>query len=249
MTTSPLRRPLAPAAAAVLCLAALITVTGCATTVPGTANLKEPVSKPAEPTRPPTPLVTAAALPQLLIDLPNMQTLIGSPALETGAVDTKLWELDATSHYTPPECLSSMMYGEVSTYEGLNATDAYGQTYKDPGPKGAHAVAQMIVLFPDPAAAALAAQRITDQWRACTGRQVSETRSDGLTPPNWTIGDVVQTGAVTTMVRRPDDSKRWACARFMAAKSNAVVDGLMCSYDIADRPVQITDAILAKIAD
>ncbi|EHB46446.1 sensor domain-containing protein [Mycolicibacterium vinylchloridicum] len=248
MTTSPPRRPIAPAAAAVVCLAAL-TVTGCATTVPGTANLKEPVSKPAEPTRTPTPLVTAAALPQLLIDLPTMQTLIGSPALETGAVDTKLSELEAGDHYTPPECLSTMLWGQTDTYAGLHATDAYGQTYKDPGPKGAHAVAQMIVLFPDPVAATTATQRIADQWRACTGRQVTETRSDGLTPPNWTIGDVVQTGAVTTMVRRPDDSKRWACARFMAAKSNAVVDGLMCSYDIADRPGQIANAILAKIAD
>lgn len=247
MTTFPRRRPIASATAAVVWLATL-TVAGCATTVPGTASLKEPVAKPTEPTRPATPLVAATALPKLLVDLPTMQTLIGSPALETGAVDTKLWELDAASHYTPPECLSSMVYGEASSYAGLNATDAYGQTYKDPGPKGAHAVAQMIVLFPDPAAAELAATRITDQWRACTGRQVTETRSDGLTPPKWTIGDVVQTGAVTTMVRRPDDSKRWACARFMAAKSNALVDGLMCSYDIADRPVQITNAILAKIA-
>lgn len=247
MTISPRRRRIASASSAVICLATL-TVVGCATTVPGTASLKEPVAKPSEPTRIPTPLVTAAALPQMLIDLPTMQTLIGSPALETGEVDTKLWELDANSRYTPPECLSSMVYGEASSYAGLNATDAYGQTYKDPGPKAAHAVAQMIVLFPDPAAAALAAKHITDQWRACTDRQVTETRSDGLTPPKWTIGDVVQSGAVTTMVRRPDDSKRWACSRFMAAKSNAVVDGLMCSYDIADRPVQITNAILAKIA-
>ncbi len=55
---------------------------------------------------------------------------------------------------------------------------------RTPGPQGgAHAVAQMIVLFPDRAAAAAAAQRVTDQWRACTGRQVTETRSDGLTPP------------------------------------------------------------------
>lgn len=248
MTTSPPFRRSIAAAAGVLCSAAF-TVTGCATTVPGTASLKQPVSKPAEPTRSPTPLVTAEALPQLLIDLPTMQGLIGSPALETGAVDTKLSELDPGDQYTPPECLSSMLWGQSSVYAGLNATDAYGQTYKDPGPKGAHAVAQMIVLFPDRAAAAAAAQRVTDQWRACTGRQVTETRSDGLTPPHWTIGDVVQTGAVTTMVRRPDDSKRWACARFMAAKSNALVDGLMCSYDIGDRPVQITNAILAKIAD
>ncbi|WP_445168195.1 sensor domain-containing protein [Mycolicibacterium sp. Dal123E01] len=151
-------------------------------------------------------MLTTDALPKLRVDVPQMRDLVASPALEAGAIDTSLWDLDANSHYTPPECLSTMLWGVTTSYAGLDARGAYGQTYKDPGTAGGHAVAQMVVMFADP-------------------------------------------GAVTTLVRRPDDSQRWACSRFMAAKSNAVIDGLLCSYDLAERTVQIAKAILAKIAD
>ncbi len=140
------------------------------------------------------PQVSAAALPQLLIDLPTMQTLVGSPALEAGDVDAKLSELDAGSHFTPPECLSSMLWGDSSTFAGLNSTAAYGQTLQGPRPQGGPCRSQMVVLFPDAAAAAAAARRVSDQWRSCSGKQVTETRADGMQSPAWTIGEVVQTG-------------------------------------------------------
>ncbi len=46
----------------------------------------------------------------------------------------------------------------------------------------------------------------------------------------------------------PQRQQALACSRFIGAKSNALVDGLVCSYDLGDRAVQITNAILAKIA-
>lgn len=55
------------------------------------------------------------AAPPAAHRLTDHARLIGSPALETGAVDTKLSELDPGDQYTPPECLSSMLWGGQSS--------------------------------------------------------------------------------------------------------------------------------------
>ena len=229
-----------------------LALAGCATTVRGSVRLQDPITRPPTTTAspPPTtiaPAVTVHDLPALLLDLNAMQDLVGSPAMQAGATDHGVSGLDPGDRYDPPDCVSTMVWGMDSAYAGLGVQGAYGQTYKDPGAAGGHAVAEMVVAFPNATAAANAAQRITDQWRACTGRQVGETRADGMTSPQWTIGPTVVTGAVATMQRRPSDSQRWACARYMAAKANIVVDGLLCSYDLADRPLQIANAILGRI--
>jgi hypothetical protein len=225
---------------------------GCVSTVTGSVGLQQPIPRlPTTSASPPTPAaapaVDVADLPRLLLDLNTVQDQVGSTAMEAGATDHGVSGLDPGDRYEPPDCVSTMVWGMDSAYAGLNALGAYGQTYRDPGAAGGHDLAEMVVAFPDARAAANAAQRMTDQWRACAGRQVSETRADGATSPQWTIAPTVVIDGVATLQRRPSDSKRWACARYMAAKSNIVVDGLLCSYDLADRPLQIAKAILGRI--
>jgi hypothetical protein len=237
---------------------AMLTVTvaaliaGCVTVVKGTASAPPAASRvtviPPAPDPPPTPPgptpIPTSELPSLLIGLPAMRDLLAAPALQPEQTSTELDEPDAAATYQPPECISAVFTGMRNGYKDTDPLGAYGQSFKDPGDAAAHAADEMVVAFLDADQAATAATHLADQWRSC--RTFGGTRFDGQPIPTFTFDPVADSAGVSTQTRTAQGS-RWACARYVSSKSNIVVEGQLCSYDIADRPQQLAHAILANI--
>ena len=50
-----------------------------------------------------------------------------------------------------------------------------------------------------------------------------------------------------TTLNRTIENTTWECGRFLATKSNVVVEGQVCSYDVGDAPQRLAQAILSHI--
>jgi eukaryotic-like serine/threonine-protein kinase len=252
------RSPTRPHATGVALLLAMLTITtavltaGCVTVVKGNPSAPPAASRvtvippaPAPPSTPPGPTpVPTSQLPSLLVGLPGMRDLLAAPTLQPEQTSTELDDPDATANYEPPECISAVFTGMKNGYHGTDPLGAYGQSFKDPGDAAAHAADEMVVAFPDAGQAATAAAHLADQWRSC--HTFGGTRFDEAPIPTFTFDPVTDSAGVSIQTRTAQGS-RWACARYVSSQSNIVVEGQLCSYDIADRPQQIAHAILANI--
>jgi hypothetical protein len=229
-----------------LTITAAALTAGCVTVVKGTASAPPAASRVTviPPATPKPATVTVADLPNLLLGLPQMRDLLAAPNLERYEVTTEISEPNPKANYQPPECVSAIFTGMKSGYLASDPLGGYGQSFKELGDAISHVGDEMVVAFLDADQAKAAAAHLIDQWRSCY--TFGGTRADGQPIPTFTLEPVTYTDGVSTQKRTTQGSS-WGCTRYAAHKSNIVVEGQLCSYDIADRPQRLAHAILANI--
>ncbi len=198
---------------------------------------------------PPPPVrIAVGDAPGLLMGVDQLRKLLGWTDIQPEADQTTTWltDPDPGTVYDPAECMGVLYNGKSPSYAGTHPLGAYGEAFVDHDRVTNRGVSEMVVLFATAAEARAAAQRQVDQWNACRDRKVSTTPAGGGRSPAWTVSDITTTDGVTTMVRHTESSQ-WTCARFVADKANVVIDGMLCSYNITDRPLRVAQAIRGRI--
>jgi uncharacterized protein YceK len=226
---------------------------GCVTVVKGTASgppaasrvtVLTPTPTRTSPTPSGPPPVAVADLPSLLLDTPAMRELLAAPKIEELSTVHHIVTTDEGSNYQPPECIPAAFTGTTNSYDGTDPIGGSGISFKERGDYSYHNVEEFVVAFRDASAAVAALTHVIDQWRPC--RRISGTNANGQPFPNSTFGEISTNSGVTTLDRTIENTT-WVCGRFLAAKSNIVVEGQVCSYNNGDAPQRLAQAILSNI--
>lgn len=253
VTTSTRRSPRSTVALLSSAFAVSALLAGCVTVVKGTASAPPAASRvtvltPTPSHTSPTPMgpppVAVADLTSLLLDTAAMRDLLDAPKIEELSTVHHIVTTEEGSNYQPPECIPAAFVGTTNSYDGTDSIGGSGVSLKEPGDYSYHNVEEFVVAFRDAGAAAAAVTHILDLWRPC--RRLSGINGDGQPFPNSTFGEISMNSGVATLDRTIENTT-WVCGHFLAAKSNIVVEGQICSYNNGDAPQRLAQAILANI--
>lgn len=200
---------------------------------------------------PAAPTVDAAALPGVLLPLPELQTLIDDPGQTPlfsadGLVEPRP-ELGTYSDTSP--CLASYARGTAAGYRG-NAPVAYvgedtGNT--NPGRKAGQTVRQGAALFADDAAARRAFDAYVELWRSCAGRNTVFTPTAGPAAAFvYGTPEELAPGVMAVRTTSPDLSAV-QFVHVIAVEANVLVDNSFNGLELGDIPTRVTTAMLDRI--
>jgi eukaryotic-like serine/threonine-protein kinase len=213
------------------------------TAAPGTTS-----AQPSAPPAPPAPLVDAAALPGIVVPLPDLRNLIGDQAqAPLGTNDTiGLPPPDQGGNFSDTSCVASFYDGTPNAYDGTNWRNVLS-TASVNGATGQQ-VGQSVVRFDDAGAAQKALAGYLGQWRACGGKTTGWTLPNGMAT-TITYGAPVDAGNGITSVSDTVSGTRpgLVYVRVIAAKQNIVVDNTIVGVGIGDMPIRVTQAMLDRI--
>jgi hypothetical protein len=208
-------------------------------TAPTTATTAKPSPPPPPP--PPPPTVDAAALPGILLSVDELKNLFGDQGLEP------VWTTDAIGlqpergHVDDATCAGSFFKGTPTAYAGNEPLRFMGTDI------GNHATGQLFgqgaAVFDDAAAARKALQGYLQMWRTCVGK----TATVGIM--TVTYGAPVDAGGGMTTVETDvkPTGPGGTFTHVIAVKANVLVDNILVSADMADRPQRLTQAMLDRI--
>jgi PknH-like extracellular domain len=209
-----------PVLAALLCLA----VSGCETTVAGTAA---PVGGPGATGG---SLVNIEALPGLLLGGSDVNAAMSANGMVVTRDVNTTW--DDSAHIADKNCLAVSGAAQEAVYAGSGWTATRSQVLREPpGPDvWAHYVTQAVVVFPTATAAATFFTASMDSWANCSNRQLTYPAQFG--PDQiWSIGASTVSADVLAISKIQDGPQRWGCQRALTVRSNVAIDIEACSLD------------------
>lgn len=234
-------------------IAATTVLSGCTSTVighgsatHGSSSTTAPPASTATPAPKPATHVAAADLPRLLLSIDEIRKIMDGPTMEIEKTITQPAGFEGAT-FAPLECVGPRFNAMAVTYDGSGQHAFLDQETdeREPAPLR-HGVDQAVALFDDAATAHALVTKSAEQWRKCAGVEFTATFADKLKRPTWTLGETSGSDGIILLAQHPKIAF-WDCTHAMAAKANVVVDNLICAYDLADRPLTVTKAILAKI--
>ena len=151
-------------------IAASVLLSGCVSTVSGTA-VRAHNSAPVN-----VPPLTEAKLDGVLLSIGELNGIVGSTQMK---VTSKLDEMtDHSGEVSDPDCLGAIYGAEEPVYAGSGWTALRDQIAREPGEDNEHWVEQTAVLYPS----AEKAQKFFDDskssWEKCSGYSVSVDDAD-----------------------------------------------------------------------
>ncbi len=219
-------------------IAASVLLSGCVSTVPGTAvraQQEAPVDVPA---------LTEGKLDDVLLSVGELNGIMGSTQME---VTSKLEEMtDHSGEVSDPDCLGAIYGAEEPVYAGSGWTAMRDQVVREPGEDNEHWVEQTAVLYPS----AEKAQKFFDDskssWEKCSGYSVSVDDADATYL--WQIDSVNAEDTLITQMTAQEDANGWACQHAMSVASNVTVEAWACGYSIKDEAGTIAGEMIANAA-
>jgi PknH-like protein len=219
-------------------VAASVLLSGCATTVSGTA-VRAQHAAPVDV----APL-TEAKLDDVLLSIGELNGIMGSTQMK---VTSELQEMtDHSGEVSDPDCLGAIYGAEEPVYAGSGWTAMRDQVAREPGEDNEHWVEQTAVLYPS----AEKAQKFFDEsksaWEKCSGYSVSV--DDVSATYLWQIDDVVSEDTLITQMTAQEDADGWACQHGLSVVSNVTVEAWACAYSIKDEAATIANDMVANAA-
>ena len=219
-------------------IAASVLLSGCVSTVPGTAvrpHNAAPVN---------VPPMTDAKLDGVLLSIGELNGIMGSTQMK---VTSKLDEMtDHSGKVSDPDCLGAIYGAEEPVYAGSGWTALRDQIAREPGEDNEHWVEQTAVLYPT----AEKAQKFLDEsksaWQGCAGYSVSVDDNDATYL--WQIDSLTTEDTVITQMTAQEDAEGWGCQHAMSVVSNVIVEAWACGYSIKDEAATIATEMVAKAA-
>jgi hypothetical protein len=189
------------------------------------------------------PDLTAAQLPGVLLDAPQVNQIMGTTAMAMFKNYTKMPGDEGS--YSDTACVGAVFNTVDAGYRGSGYVAASGSELSDTGAK--HYVDEGVVSFGSGADAQKFLANSQDLWRRCVGKHVTYTpKTDSAT--TWAIRAPVTSGGITTAVVDEEAGEGYACVHGITAKANVVIDISACSYGIADHGAGIANSIVNAIA-
>ncbi|WP_445159729.1 sensor domain-containing protein [Mycobacterium sp. Dal123C01] len=242
--------------AAVAVAAAGILVTACG----GSNGGGTPSSSSTTTTTSSKPPVAQAALPSLLLTLPEVDTALGV----TGSKNDKTFETlqeDKTTdvfpkgYKFPAECLYITGEGLTPVYAGSGNTTVHGErdtaaapASSDPDPE----ITQFVVLFPTAQQASAFFTTSSQRWPACANRQETVPPEPDGPEIKWKVGPVtnangVLSTTVSVSLSKGGDSMSQSCQRALTVRNNVVIDTEACRKDPGDAGISVANQIAGKV--
>jgi hypothetical protein len=219
-------------------IAASVLLSGCVSTVSGTA-VRAQNAAPIDA----APL-TAAKLDDVLLSIGELNAIMGSSQMN---VTSELEEMtDHSGQVSDPDCLGAIYGAEEPVYAGSGWTAMRDQVAREPGEDNEHWVEQTAVLYPS----AEKAQKFFDEskssWQKCSGYSVSVDDADATYL--WQIDTVTADDTLISQMTAQEDANGWACQHALSLVSNATVEAWACGYNIRDEAATIANDMVANAA-
>jgi hypothetical protein len=219
-------------------IAASVLMSGCVSTVAGTA-VRAQNAGPVD-----VPPLTEAKLDHVLLSIGELNGILGSTQMK---VTSELEDMtDHSGEVSDPDCLGAIYGAEEPVYAGSGWTAMRDQVAREPGEDNEHWVEQTAVLYPS----ADKAQKFFDEskssWKKCAGYSISV--DDGESTYLWQIDDVTAQETVITQMTTQEDANGWACQHVLSAVSNLTVEAWACGYSIKDEAATMADEMIANAA-
>lgn len=218
--------------------AAAVLVSGCVSTVSGTAV------RGLEPGRLDVPPLDEAKLDGVLLSIGEINGIMGSTTMR---VTSELNEMtDHSGDVSNLECLGTVYGAEEPVYAGSGWTHVRDEVAREPGDDNAHWVEQTAVLYPSSRNAKKFFDDSTSAWQNCAGTSVSIYSGDASYL--WQLGDVTVADAMITQLTTQEDADGWACQHALAVVSNLTAETWACGYTITDEATTIALDMIANAA-
>jgi len=219
-------------------IAASVLLSGCVSTVSGTA-MREQHAAPID-----VPPLTEAKLDGVLLSIGELNDIMGSAKMK---VTSELKEMtDHSGEVSDPDCHGAIYGAEEPVYAGSGWTAMRDQVAREPGEDNEHWVEQTAVLYPS----AEKAQKFFDEsksaWQKCSSYSVSVDNADATYL--WQIDNVASEDTLITQMTAQEDANGWACQHAMSLVSNVTVEAWACSYDVKDEAATIANGMVANAA-
>jgi PknH-like extracellular domain len=213
-------------------------LSGCVSTVSGTA-VRPQSAAPAD-----VPPLTDAKLDGVLLSIGDLNGIVGSTQMK---ITSELDEMtDHSGEVSDPDCLGAIYGAEEPVYAGSGWTALRDQIAREPGEDNEHWVEQTAVLYPT----AEKAQKFFDDsksaWQGCAGYSVSV--DDDSATYLWQIDSLTSEDALITQMTAQEDAEGWACQHAMSVVSNVIAEAWACGYSIKDEAATIANEMVANAA-
>jgi hypothetical protein len=219
-------------------VAASVLLSGCVSTVSGTA-LRAPHAAPID-----VPWLTAAKLDGVLLSVSELNDIMGSTKMD---VTSKLQEMtDHSAQVSDPDCLGAIYGAEQPVYAGSGWTAMRDQVVREPGEDNDHWVEQTAVLYPSADNSQKFFNDSKSSWEKCSGSSVSV--DDSGATYLWQIDNLATEDTVITQMTAEEDANGWACQHALSVVSNLTVEAWGCGYSIKDEAATIANEMVTNAA-
>lgn len=220
-------------------LASVVLLSGCVSTVSGTA-LRAQNAGPID-----VPPLDESKLDDVLLSIGELNGIVGSTQMK---ITVELEEMsDHSAEVSDPDCLGAIYGAEEPVYAGSGWTAMRDQVAREPDEDNDHWVEQTAVLYPS----AEDAQQFFDDskatWEDCAGSAISVDDADASYL--WEIDDLAAEDTLITQLTTQEDADGWACQHALSVVSNLTVEVWACGYSITDEATAIANDMIANAAE
>jgi outer membrane murein-binding lipoprotein Lpp len=217
-------------------IAASVLLSGCVSTVPGSA-VRAQHAAPID-----VPPLSEAKLDDVLLSIGELNGIMGSTQMK---VTSELQEMtDHSGEVSDPDCLGAIYGAEEPVYAGSGWTAMRDQVAREPGEDNEHWVEQTAVLYPSAAKAQKFFDDSKSSWEKCSGYSVSVDDADATYL--WQIDNVTSQNSLISQPTAQEDAGGWACQHALSVVSNVTVEAWACSYDVKDEAATIANDMVAN---
>ena len=222
-----------------LVVAAVTALTGCVSTVSGTA-VRNASTVPSD-----VPKLDGSALDKVLLSIDEINDVMGTTDLEvTSDIDDMT---DSSDKVSDPDCLGAMFGAEEAVYKGSGWTDVRDVVAREPDEDNDHWIEQTAVIYPEAGNAKRFFEKSRSIWEKCADSSLAVDTED--TSSLWEFEKVTAGDGLITQIATQEDADGWGCQHALAAASNLTAETWVCAYNLGDEASTMAIDIVNKAAE
>jgi len=222
-----------------LVVAAVTALTGCVSTVSGTA-VRNASTVPSD-----VPKLDGSALDRVLLSIDEVNDVMGTTDLEvTSDIDDMT---DSSDKVSDPDCLGAMFGAEEAVYKGSGWTDVRDIVAREPDEDNDHWIEQTAVIYPEAGNAKRFFEKSRSIWEKCADSSLAVDTED--TSSLWEFEKVTAGDGLITQIATQEDADGWGCQHALAAASNVTAETWVCAYNLGDEAATMAIDIVNKAAE
>ena len=219
-------------------VAAVMSLTGCVSTVSGTA-VRNVTTVPSN-----VPKLDESALERVLLPIDQVNDIMGTTDLEvTSDIDDMT---DSSDKVSDPDCLGAMFGAEEAVYKGSGWTAVRDIVAREPEDDNDHWIEQTAVIYPAAGNASRFFEKSRSIWEKCADSSLAVDTED--TSSLWEFEEVVVGDGLITQIATQEDADGWGCQHALAAASNLTAETWVCAYNLGDEAPTMAIDILRNAA-
>jgi hypothetical protein len=212
-------------------IASSILLSGCVSTVSGTATRAEPTG-PSD-----VPLLDESQLDDILLSISEINAIMKASRMK---ITTDIDEMtDYGSDVSDPECLGAIYGAQEPVYAGSGWTDIRDQVAREEGDTNDHWVEQAVVLYPTAEDAQQFFDDAKGKWDSCANYSV--TVDSGGSSYLWQLGDVTAEETMLSQKTEQEDADGWGCQHALSVVSNVTIEAWACSYSVGEEAIEMAN--------